>query len=76
MTRKPETHCDGTQVAETVARLRDAGYQALDDYDGACCHKSTGTDHHHDHFVTIRRLPLRDAERLLGRKRTRNGEPV
>jgi hypothetical protein len=53
-----------------VERLRAAGYDAILDYSGARCPlPNPGGDHHHDLYVTVRRLPLRDAERLLPKAR-------
>lgn len=64
-----QAHCDSTAVDAMVERLRAAGYEAINDYGGTCCRLSGADNHHHDHFVTIRRLPLRDAERLLPKAR-------
>lgn len=67
MTRdRRETSCDALAIEEIVARLREAGFDAINDSSGTC-HSDPVTGHHHDRYVTIRRLPLRDAERLLRR---------
>lgn len=55
------------EIDSTVERLKAAGYAAISDYSGACASDEGG--HYHPSFITIRKLSIEDAARLLPRKR-------